>query len=655
MKGGLAAAAVAAMATGAQAAYPHHRRAHDMFRRAGAEVCVPSCSTIWTTYYGEPTLVPNPPPAPKPTREAVTTKEAAPPKPTIHEAPTYEAPTHDAPKPAPTSTKVDVPVPTPEEYKCPTPGTYTFPATTVTVTESTTVCVGKTTKLPPGTHTYGGVTTVVETATTVTCPYAKETEHNGTVTSVIETTVYVCPSAGTYTIAPITKTCSEETTVVYPVPTSYVPGTYTAPEQVVTVTETDYVYVCPYSQDGVPATTKAPEAPKPQPPKEKPSKPVYEAPEPKPEPPKEEPSKPVYEAPEPKPEPPKEEPSKPVYEAPEPKPEPPKEKPSKPVYEAPSQVPEKPKAPVYTKPETPTYTKPAYEEPSEAPKPKTPKPAPKKPSNPGNLRGGNDHYGITYTPYESSNGECKNADQVDKDIAALKQAGFQIIRSYSTDCDTLKTVAPACKKHGIDMMIGVFVKASGCSYETPEIKEQVDAIAEWAQWDQVKLFVVGNEAMMNGFCTPQQLKELITVVKEKCPGYNGPYTIAETLNIWQRPDVKSAICGVVDVTGANIHPYFNPEVTPSDAGAFVSGQLELLGDICEGNDVINLECGWPSSGNCNGSACPGKSEQAEAIKSIRESCGDKTVFFSYEDDLWKPSGACNCERSWGCKSSFFGY
>ncbi|KAM0197999.1 hypothetical protein ACHAPI_004327 [Fusarium lateritium] len=619
MKGGLAAAAVAAMATGAQAAYPHHRRAHDMFRRGG-EVCVPTCSTIWTTYYGEPTLVPNPPSAPKPTQQAITTKEAAKPKPTS----VYEVPSYEAPKPvAPTTTKVvEVhPVPTPEQYKCPTPGTYTFPATTMTVTESTTVCVGETTKVPAGTHTMGGVTTIVETATTVTCPYAKETEHEGVVTSVIETTTYVCPSAGTYTIAPITKTCDEETVIVYPVPTSYVPGTYTAPEQVVTVTETDFVYVCPYSQSGVPATTKVPEAPKPQPPKEKPTKPVYEAPKPQPET---------------------------TIEA----------KPTAPVYEAPSKVPEapkKPETPVYSAPEKPAHTKPAYEKPSEAPKPKPKPQTPKKPSNPGNLKGGNDHYGITYTPYESSTGDCKSGDQVDKDIASLKQAGFQIIRSYSTDCDTLKTVAPACKKHGIDMIIGVFVKASGCSYETPEIKEQVDAIAEWAEWDQVKLFTVGNEAIMNNFCTPQELRELVDVVKEKCSGYNGPYTIAETLNIWEREDVKEAICPCVDVTGANIHPYFNPNTAAKDAGEFVAGQLELLRDICKGNDVINLECGWPSSGNCNGAACPGKKEQAEAIESIRESCGDKTVFFSYEDDEWKEPGSCNCERSWGCASSFNGY
>ncbi|RGP75475.1 hypothetical protein FLONG3_5728 [Fusarium longipes] len=571
-----------------------------MFRRGG-EVCVPSCTTIWTTYYGEPTLVPNPPSPPKPTKQAVTTQEAAKPEPTT----AYETPSYEAPEPvAPTTTKVVVPIPTPEEYKCPTPGTYTFPATTLTVTESTTVCVGETTKVPAGTHTMGGVTTIVETATTVTCPYAKETEHDGVVTSVIETTTYVCPSAGTYTIAPITKTCEEETVIVYPVPTSYVPGTYTAPEQVITVTETDYVYVCPYSQSGVPATTQVPEAPKPQPPKE--TKPVYEAPKPQPETTKE-------------------------------------EKPTAPAYDVPSKVPEVPK-PVYSAPET-THTKPAVEKPSEAPK---------KPSNPGNLKGGNDHYGITYTPYESSTGKCKSGDQVDKDIASLKEAGFQIIRSYSTDCDTLETVAPACKKYGIDMIVGVFVKASGCTYETPEIKEQVDALAKWAQWDQVKLFTVGNEAIMNNFCSPQQLADLITVVKEKCSGYNGPYTIAETLNIWQREDVKGAICSVVDVTGANIHPYFNAEVTPQSAGEFVQGQLDLLSGICKGNDVINLECGWPSAGECNGSACPGKKEQADAIKSIRKTCGDKTVFFSYEDDLWKEPGDCNCERSWGCKSSFIG-
>ncbi|KPM39963.1 hypothetical protein AK830_g6599 [Neonectria ditissima] len=611
MKGVVAAAAVAVIATGAQAAYPH-RRAHDIFHR-GYESCVPSCTTIWSTITGSATLIPNPPPA---TSSAAVVTSSAAPKPKPETTKVYEAPkVTTTPKaetttPEATSTSVEVvvvvPVPTPEVHDCPTPGTYTFPATTVTVTESTTVCGAQTTKVPQGTHTLGGVTTVVETETTVTCPYAKETEVNGVTTSVIETTVYVCPSAGTYTIAPLTKTCSEETIIVYPVPTSYAPGTYTAPEQVVTVTETGYVYVCPYSSEGL--TTTAPA---------KVTK-TYEAPK----------ATKVYEAPKV---------SSVVYEVPKVS--------SAVVYE----VPKASSAVVYELPKA--STKVSSSTPKATPKVTKPKSS-NKSYNTGNLKGDSDHYGITYTPYQSSNGDCKSASEVNSDIAALKQKGFSIVRSYSTDCDTLTSVGPACKEHGMDMIIGVFVKGTGCSYSTPDIKKQVDAIAKWAQWDLVKLFVVGNEAIMNGYCSASELAELITVVKSKCSGYTGPYTIAETLNIWQQPAVSSAICPVVDVTGANIHPYFNSDVKASAAGEFVSGQLELLAEVCSGNEVINLECGWPTRGNCNGSACPGKKEQVEAITSIRESCGDKTVFFSYEDDMWKEPGDCGCEQSWGSSGCF---
>lgn len=490
--------------------------------------------------------------------------------------------------PAPTSEVIVVPVPTPAPVTFPTPGTYTIPATTITLTDTTTVCGATSTQVPPGTHTVGGVTTVVETATTIVCPVATISTSGTVVTSVIVQTTYVCPAAGTYTIAPITTVVPSSTVLVYPVPTSYAPGTYTAPEKVVTVTETDYVTWCPFASSGLPTSTPAP--------------------------------------------------APPVTTSPVNYPPPPAQS----SQEAPVSQPAASSAPAYT---PPAYTPPA------APKPKaSPKPQAQAPS--GGLSGSNDHYGITYTPYEAATGLCKAASEVDQDISKLKDAGFQVLRVYSTDCDTLENVGNACKKYGIEMIIGVFVKGDGCSYDTPDIKTQVDAIAAWAQWDLVKLIVVGNEAIMNGFCSATQLAELVTSVKGKCGGYSGPYTISETLNIWQQPAVSSAICGVVDVTGANIHPFFNSATTPEMAGDFVSGQLDLLSKICPGNDVINLECGWPKQGECNGVACPGQSEQSTAIKTIREKCGSKTVFFSYDDDLWKQPGSFGCEQSWGAAAAF---
>ncbi|KAL2020865.1 hypothetical protein VTK56DRAFT_7856 [Thermocarpiscus australiensis] len=245
MKSVVVAAAAAVLAGGVSAGRAHHHRhAHQaLFEKRGqnaSDVCVPTCTTIYTTITGEATIIP-----PKPTSTSTSTITP----PTTSAVPTSSGP---------------ITVPTPIPQTCPTPGTYTFPATTVVVTETTTVCGASSTAVPSGTHTLGGVTTVVETATTVVCPYATTKTQNGVVTSVIETTTYVCPSAGTYTIAPITTTVATPTTVIVPVVTTYCPGTYTAPAVVTTITETDVVVYCPFTSSEAPEpTTTAPPPPPP--------------------------------------------------------------------------------------------------------------------------------------------------------------------------------------------------------------------------------------------------------------------------------------------------------------------------------------------------------------------------------------------------------
>ncbi|KAK2026118.1 glycoside hydrolase [Colletotrichum zoysiae] len=572
MKGSLL--AVAAAVGGVSAAAHRHAHAHGQLFKRGADqasVCVPGCTTIYTTIYGEPTLVPHKPsskPAVVPSAPATT---EAPPKPTSTQKPS-----------------VDVPTPVPEV--CPTPGTYTFPATTITVSQTTTVCAPETTKVPAGTHTIGGVTTVVESATTVVCPYATEKTSNGVVTSVVETTTYVCPTPGTYTIAPTTTTVTAPTTCVYPVVTTVVPGTYVRPAVVTTITETSVVVVCPFtSQEPVPTTSSS-------------------------------------------------------------------------AVVVPAPVPTTSSAVVVPAP-VPTTSASASPEP--APVPTTsakasssaPAPSPSAPATGGGLGGNNgDHWAITYTPYaEDASGSCKSADQVDSDIATIKKSGFRTVRVYSTDCSTLENVGAACEKYGLKMIIGIFVKES-CDPQSADVKSQVDAIAAWKRWDMVELVVIGNECIFQGRCSASSLKQLIVATKATitAAGYSGPYTTAETVGVWQQSDVMSEICDVVDIVGGQIHPYFNAQTSAADAGTFVKSQIELLesSSICGSKPALNLECGWPASGSCNGVACPGTSEQSTAIASIKELAGGKTVFFSFHNDPWKAPGACGCEQSWGCGQLF---
>ncbi|KAI1105250.1 glycoside hydrolase family 17 protein [Jackrogersella minutella] len=560
MKVTVAAAAVAALASGVTAGSIHHRHAHahDSFRaleKKGSENDTCGCTTIYSTYYGEATL-------------------SFPPVPTTTSTP------------APVTTPLVVPTPVPQT--CSTTGVYTFPATTVTLTESTTVCVPSTTSVPVGTHTLGGVTTIVSTATTVTCPYATVSTTGGITTSVIETTTYVCPSAGTYTIAPHTVTASVPTTVTVPAVTSYTPGTYTQPAVVTTVTETSTVVYCPFDIP-TPSASTTPVA--------VPTVPT---------------TAPAVSV------------SVPV---------------SAPAVSVPAVS-----VPAISVPIPATSVVPSAPAVSSSYSP--PKPS-------GTLGGpAGKPWGISYTPYETSEqGGCKSQSEVEKDIASIAAAGINTVRVYSTDCDTLVNVGGACKKHGVKMILGIFIDSPGCDASNPSVTEQISAIKSWAQWDLVDLISVGNEAVFHGYCQPSELSSLITKCKGEFSGYTGKYTTAETVNIWQQSDFASAICGVVDVAGANAHAFFNTETDASQAGQFVKGQLDIMDKICQGVDGIILETGWPSSGVAMGLAVPGVSQQAQAIKSIVEECGDKAVLFSLTSDQWKDgTTSCQCEQHFGCAS-----
>ncbi|KAI0102902.1 glycoside hydrolase family 17 protein [Nemania sp. FL0031] len=540
-------AAVAALAAGASAGSVHHKHGHAHAKKGyeAEETC--GCTTVYSTYYGEPTLIFPSVPAPAPTTTTVSTTEVV--------------------------------VPTPIAQTCPTTGVYTFPATTVTLTDSTTVAVPYTTSVPAGTHTLGGVTTVVTTATTIVCPYATVSTSEGVTTSVIESTTYVCPSAGTYTIAPTTTTVTEGTTVTIPSVTSYPAGTYTQPEVVTTIYETSTVVYCPFdiptpsTSEAVPTTYVAETTPVVTYPVETTTVPAV-------------------------------------------------------TYPVTTVVPES----------SSTSTK------------STPTPSNSPGKTPGQGVPGKP-WAVTYTPYEtSSNGGCKTQAQVNSDIAAIAAAGVTTIRVYSTDCSTLEFVGGACEAHGIKMILGIFVDEPGCDASNPSVTEQISAIKAWGKWDLVELISVGNEAVLHGYCTPSELAGLISTTKSQL-SYTGPYSTAETVNIWQQSEFSALICPVVDFVGANAHAFFNTETTADQAGDFVKGQLDIISNICSGKEGRIMETGWPSAGQALGLAVPGVSQQAAAIKSIVKAVGDKAVLFSLTSDAWKDGNTqCQCEQHWGCAS-----
>ncbi|OAA64443.1 cell wall glucanase [Niveomyces insectorum RCEF 264] len=478
--------------------------------------------------------------------------------------------------------------------------------TTVTETPCTVPTLAVETCKVPGTYTFPATTVVVTETTTVcggsTTSVPAGTHTLGGVTTVVETaTTVVCPVATTSTLpGGVVTSVIDVTTYVCPSA-----GTYTiAP--ITTVCATETIVVVPVVTTFCPATYTRPAV-------------ITTVTE----------TDVVVYCP---------------FEVPSPTPTPAPAPP--PAVKTVTTHAAAPAPPATTKAAAPPPPPPAPPAPKKAaPKKVTPAPAA------GSLGGGS-QWAITYTPYTTT-GQCKSSGEVLADITEIKQKGFTTVRVYSTDCDTLPNVGAACGQVGIKMIIGVFIGEVGCDNSNPDVASQIAAIQAWGQWDLVELVVVGNEAGNDGFCTPGQLKELIVEVKQIIveAGCNVPVTTTDTVNVWQNPDFSGVLCEVVDVVACNAHAYFNAQTPPSQAGDFVSGQLEIVKNIC-GKEGYVMETGWPSQCEPNGIATCSPSDQATAIASLKSALGGSVVFFSYSNDDWKDNGSCGCEQHWGCGDLF---
>lgn len=80
--------------------------------------------------------------------------------------------------------------------------------------------------------------------------------------------------------------------------------------------------------------------------------------------------------------------------------------------------------------------------------------------------------------------------------------------------------------------------------------------------------------------------------------------------------------------------------------------LTIILATCPGKKGWVLEAGWPSAGNANGAAIPGKSEQAIAIASIVKAVPGRITMFTYTNDLWKANGVFGVEQAFGCGNLF---
>jgi exo-beta-1,3-glucanase (GH17 family) len=144
--------------------------------------------------------------------------------------------------------------------------------------------------------------------------------------------------------------------------------------------------------------------------------------------------------------------------------------------------------------------------------------------------------------------------------------------------------------------------------------------------------------VFNGWVTAGELASFIQDATSQLrgAGYTGIISTAETVAVYQ--DNPSLCDAVESYVHTNIHPYYDPGTTSSEAGSFVVSQKEIVEGVCSGKTVIVSETGWPSGGGSDGDAVASPSDQATAIAAINDATNGDVTFFSYGNDAWKSPG-----------------
>lgn len=254
-------------------------------------------------------------------------------------------------------------------------------------------------------------------------------------------------------------------------------------------------------------------------------------------------------------------------------------------------------------------------------------------------------FGVAYAPYNADGG-CKSATQIMQDFGVIaKTYGF--VRVYGIDCNQIPNVYAAAKTNNLKVFFGIF--------SLDDLGDQIATLVQGIQkdWSIVDTVSIGNELVNNGQASPQQILDALKSGRAllKQSGWTGPVVTVDTfVAVLAHPE----LCKASDYCACNIHPFFDPNTAPGQAGVFVANQVQnirnKLGDPSA--RVRVTESGWPWQGSANGQAVPGVEQQAAAISSIRAAFASNPqdmVLFSAFNDLWKKADPPTfyAEQYWG--------
>lgn len=248
-------------------------------------------------------------------------------------------------------------------------------------------------------------------------------------------------------------------------------------------------------------------------------------------------------------------------------------------------------------------------------------------------------HGICFSPYIEGQGPGTQLGEAQiRERMSIIQPYVHWVRSFScTEGNEL--IARIAVENGLKTMVGVWLDDDKEHNE----KELANAI-EAAKAGYVNILAVGNEVLLRGDLTEDELIDYINRAKQAVPGIDVGYVDAY-FEFAVHPRVTEAC----DVILANCYPFW--EGCPAEhALLYMKEMYRRAVHAANGKKVIVSETGWPNIGTATKAAVP---SYENAIKYFidtyqwAEQDGIEIFYFSSFDETWKVDAEGDVGAYWG--------
>ena len=230
--------------------------------------------------------------------------------------------------------------------------------------------------------------------------------------------------------------------------------------------------------------------------------------------------------------------------------------------------------------------------------------------------------------------------QIDHDMAQLSQLTGRV-RTY-TVAGGMDKVPEIARRYGLTVSLGCWISSDLDQNETEIALCIKTALANRRVIDRV---FVGNEAILMGFVTPDQLNGYIKRVRDALPD-RIKITTAEPWSTWL---LTPEIGQYVDVISVHLLPYWEG-VSAHDALTFLEHAYNDVQEEFPDKPIIIGEAGWPSEGRTKRFAEPSVSNEAYFMRAFVQFAMQKGYdYYLLEgyDQPWKGGNEGSVGASWG--------